>query len=53
MATAWHEGVFRAGRYTVETASAPDGYLPYDVPLAIRVLANGDQQFVRIPFARR
>jgi len=43
----------RPGRYTVEITSAPDGYLPYDVPLEIQVLASGDQQFFWIPFARR
>ena len=41
------------GRYSVEITSAPDGYLPYDVPLEIQVLASGDQQFFWIPFVRR
>ena len=43
----------RPDRYVVEITSAPDGYLPYDVPLEIRVLANGVQQFFWIPFTSR
>jgi hypothetical protein len=41
------------GRYSIEITSAPDGYLPYDVPLDIQVLASGSQQFFWIPFVPR
>jgi uncharacterized surface anchored protein len=43
----------RPGRYSIEITSAPDGYLPYDVPLDIQVLASGSQQFFWIPFVSR
>lgn len=40
-------------RYAIAITSAPAGYLPYDVPLEIEVVAMANQQFFWIPFVPR